>query len=229
MRPLTEKQPKLLLPVSGGTFLDYQLDWLHRQGVARVVFCLGHLSHLVVTHLRTCPWRDVMDLRVSDEQKQALGTAGAVRLAIEAGLLGDSFLTLYGDTLPDMDLPSAVDLWQDSGLQGMLTVYRVTSGAAKPTALIESGRVTEFVRSWHGEHRQLSHADYGVSGFHRATFQKLAVGVRSGFAALHRELAQAGQLAAIEIGEPPLEIGSHAGYRAALSALTGRPCQPPSA
>jgi hypothetical protein len=129
-----------------------------------------------------------------------------------------------------MDLPSAVDLWEKSGLQGMLTVYRVISEAARPTALIEGDKVTEFVRSGHDEHRQqLSHADYGVSGFHSTTFQKLEVGVRSGFAALHRDLAQAGQLAAIEISEPPLEIGSHAGYRAALSSLTGCPCRPPSA
>src|SRR5690242_3974563 len=108
MRPLTENRPKILLPISGAPFLDHQLSWLHRQGVTRVVFCVGYLSHLVVAHLRASSWRHVLDVRVSDERSQALGTAGAVRLAIEDGLLGDSFLTLYGDTLPEMDLRSAV-------------------------------------------------------------------------------------------------------------------------
>ena len=170
-----------------------------------------------------------MDLRVSDEQSQALGTAGAVRLALEHGLLGDSFLTLYGDTLPDVNLRSAIDVWQVSRLRAMLTVYRITSNATEPTASVAGGRITEFVRGSHGQKRQLTHSDYGVSGFYREDFQHLPVGVRSGFAALHQKLARAGQLAAVELDQPPHEIGSHAGYEALRSALMRRPCRPPSA
>lgn len=228
MRPLTDNLPKILLPISGAAFLDHQLSWLHRQGVTRVVFCLGHLSHLVLARLKTTPLRDVMDLRISDERQQKLGTAGAVRLAIENGLLEDFFLTLYGDTFPQFDLRSAVDLWQASGLRGMLTVYRPDSKATIPSAFVEGGRVTEFLRDHHCDKRQPTHSDYGVSGFQCESFQHLPVGVRSGFASLHQELARAGQLAAVELDHPPFEIGSHAGYRALQSMLKGCSCRPPA-
>ena len=213
MRPLTEHLPKILLPLSGTAFLNHQLQWLYQQKVTRVVFCLGHLASLVTAHLARSPWRDLIDFRVSDERQQALGTAGAVRLAIEERLLDGAFLTLYGDTLPDLDLRSAVDTWEASALRGMLTVYRVESGATEPTALVKDGRVTEFVRG-HGRSLPLTHADYGVSGFHTESFLHLPVGVRSGFAAIHQQLARAGQLAAVDVGRAPHEIGSHEGYRA---------------
>ena len=47
LRPLTEKIPKVLLPVAGKPFLAHQLELLRSQGIRRVVLCLGHLGEMV--------------------------------------------------------------------------------------------------------------------------------------------------------------------------------------
>ena len=47
LRPLTEKVPKVLLPVAGKPFLAHQLELLRRQGLRRVVLCLGYLGEMV--------------------------------------------------------------------------------------------------------------------------------------------------------------------------------------
>ena len=45
--PVARQTPKCLLDVAGGPFLHHQLWQLNRQGVRRVVLCLGHLGEQV--------------------------------------------------------------------------------------------------------------------------------------------------------------------------------------
>jgi NDP-sugar pyrophosphorylase family protein len=47
LRPITEKVPKVLLPVAGKPFLAHQLELLRKQGIKRVVLCLGYLGEMV--------------------------------------------------------------------------------------------------------------------------------------------------------------------------------------
>lgn len=48
LRPLTEKIPKVLVPVANKPFLSHQLALLKAQGIKRAVLCLGYLGELVV-------------------------------------------------------------------------------------------------------------------------------------------------------------------------------------
>ena len=63
MGELTHETPKCLLEVAGRPFVHHQLRQLFRQGVQRVVLCLGHLGEQVVAarrrRLRVRPGRGV--------------------------------------------------------------------------------------------------------------------------------------------------------------------------
>ncbi len=47
LRPVTQAIPKSLLDVAGQPFVCRQLDYLRRQGVARVVLCVGYLGDMI--------------------------------------------------------------------------------------------------------------------------------------------------------------------------------------
>ena len=47
LRPITETIPKSLVDVAGKPFILHQLDYLRRQGLTRVVLCLGYLGEKV--------------------------------------------------------------------------------------------------------------------------------------------------------------------------------------
>src|SRR5438045_6556066 len=47
LRPLTEKIPKVLLPVAGKPFLSHQLELLRAQGIGRIVLCAGYLGEMI--------------------------------------------------------------------------------------------------------------------------------------------------------------------------------------
>jgi len=47
LHPITQKIPKSLIDVAGKPFVVRQLDYLQRQGITRVVLCLGYLGEQV--------------------------------------------------------------------------------------------------------------------------------------------------------------------------------------
>ena len=95
LRPLTEKIPKVLLPVAGKPFLAHQLELLKAQGIARVVLCLGYLGELVQEEFGDGKNFGIQ-LEYSFDGPTLLGTGGALRRALPK--LGDQFFVLYGDS-----------------------------------------------------------------------------------------------------------------------------------
>jgi NDP-sugar pyrophosphorylase family protein len=222
---MTEKTPKVLLPVAGRPLLAHQLQWLLEQGVDRVVLCLGHLAESVERFIRNSNWDDRIDIVVSNEGDRALGTAGAVRLAIERTLLSGSFLTLYGDCLPDMDLPGAMARWDESGLPAMLAVHEVVNEGLGAVARVEGDRVCFFSRETTSldELHSLTHGDYGLAGFEDTSFAHLDVGVRAGFASIHQSLASRRELLAVIVPGGARELGSREGLAALQREMSTAP------
>jgi NDP-sugar pyrophosphorylase family protein len=94
LRPITEKVPKVLVPVAGKPFLTHQLELLHKQGIRRVVMCLGHLGEMVVQEFGDGSAHGIQ-LEYSFDGPKLLGTGGALRQALPK--LGGEFFVLYGD------------------------------------------------------------------------------------------------------------------------------------
>ena len=92
LRPLTQDQPKSMVRVLGRPFLEYQLEFLRRNGITAVVLCIGYLGEQIEGYFGDGGGFGV-DIRYSREDKP-LGTAGALKNA--RGLLADEFFTLYG-------------------------------------------------------------------------------------------------------------------------------------
>lgn len=81
LRPITEKVPKVLLPVAGKPFLAHQLELLRKQGIRRVVLCLGHLGERVVDEFGDNREHG-LHLDYSFDGPVLLGTGGALKQAL---------------------------------------------------------------------------------------------------------------------------------------------------
>ncbi len=88
--------PKPLAAIKGRPFLAYQLEFLARQGISRVVLATGFLSQVVERSIE-----DIRPAGMSIElsvEKEPLGTAGAIRHA-RPMLTSDPVLVLNGDSI----------------------------------------------------------------------------------------------------------------------------------
>lgn len=94
LRPLTEKIPKAMLEVAGEPFVAHQLRHAAREGIDKVVLCVGYLADRIESFVGNGAAFGV-HVVYSREPPELLGTGGALRNAVP--LLGDEFLVQYGD------------------------------------------------------------------------------------------------------------------------------------
>ncbi|HEX8916578.1 MAG TPA: sugar phosphate nucleotidyltransferase, partial [Humisphaera sp.] len=110
LRPITEKIPKALVELAGKPFIDHQLALLRRNGIRRVVMCLGYLGERVRDHCGDGGRYD-MELSYSFDGDKLMGTGGAIARAKH--LLGsapaDPLWVMYGDSYMDIDYRAVLD------------------------------------------------------------------------------------------------------------------------
>lgn len=121
LHPILGMLPKALAPVAGKPFLTYQLDWLKRCGVRRIVLCTGYQHQLIQDYLG-----DGADLGLSihySVEDHPLGTAGALRRAKDE--ITGTFLVLNGDTYLDVDLQVLLSSHRRTRPMATLALMRV--------------------------------------------------------------------------------------------------------
>ena len=107
--------PKALIPVAGRPFLEWQIEWLARAGVRRVVLAAGDRADRLVAWRaeflrRAAP--DAPEIEIAVEPRP-LGTGGALRFAADR-VSGDPVLALNGDSMmPQLDFQALETAWRE--------------------------------------------------------------------------------------------------------------------
>jgi len=208
--------PKTLVPVAGRPFADRQLAWLSEQGVSRVVYCIGHLGDQVRAYVGDgSRW----DLRVSyvDEGRDLRGTGGALRLALEEGVLGDSFAVLYGDSYLRLDLGAVRAAFEKTSAPALMTVLRNENRWDASNADFDGELVTRYSKT-EGDFEWI---DYGLSLLERDVVAELPPDRPSDLAELFAQLSREGRLAGYEATERFYEIGTPEGLAELEAFLAG--------
>jgi NDP-sugar pyrophosphorylase family protein len=206
LRPLTEKVPKVLLPIAGKPFLAHQLDLLRRQGIERVVLCLGYLGEKVVEEFGDGrEWGVRLDY--SFDGPKLLGTGGALRQALPK--LGTSFFVLYGDSYLTVPFRPIADFFEASGKSGLMTVYRNEGLYDTSNVVFRDGRIAVYDKK--ARLPEMHHIDYGLSLFRAPVFDRWPAAEPFDLADVMRKLVAQNDLAGFEVAERFYEIGSPAG------------------
>jgi NDP-sugar pyrophosphorylase family protein len=133
--------PKVLVEVASRPLLARQIDYLHREGVERVVINAHHLAEAIESFAGE--YTGPVDLTVVKESR-LLGTAGGVRNVLDR-LGKDPFFVLYGDVVVDQPLDPIEQAHRRTGAEATLTVYETHDVEGKGTVLVDGeGWITSF-------------------------------------------------------------------------------------
>jgi MurNAc alpha-1-phosphate uridylyltransferase len=210
MRTLTGADlPKALLPVHGRAFVDHQLELLVGRGVEDVVFCIGHGGNALREHVGDGSAFGLA-VRYVDEGDVLRGTAGALRLALDEGVLDVDFTVLYGDSYLPIELEPVWRAFAAAGLPALMTVYRNENRWEPSNAVLEAGRVVLYdKRRTHAHSPESRWIDYGLSVLRAEVVeQRVPPREAADLADLFRDLSLEGKLAGLEVGERFYEVGS---------------------
>lgn len=206
LRPITERVPKVLVPVAGRPFLAHQLAQLRGQGIQRAVLCLGHLGEMVEREFGDGAAHGVK-LDYSFDGPVLLGTGGALKRALP--LLGDRFFVLYGDSYLPIPFAPVAECFERSGRAGLMTVYRNEGRYDTSNVVFAQGQIRVYDKQQRLP--EMRHIDYGLSVFHARAFDDWPADQAFDLADVMQRLVAREDLAGYEVAERFYEIGSHAG------------------
>jgi mannose-1-phosphate guanylyltransferase len=131
LRPYTLALPKPLMPIGDCPIIEVLLKWLRRWGVKESYITLGYLGGLIRA---LCGDGSQWDMKIEYSQEpEPLGTIDALRLIQDK--LNDTFLTINGDIISDMNLREFVCFHKHHG--GPISV-----GVAEKNVKIDLGVLT---------------------------------------------------------------------------------------
>lgn len=206
LRPITEKIPKVLVPVAGHPFLTHQLKLLTQQGVTRAVLCLGHLGDMVQAQFGDGTDHGI-HLDYSFDGPAPLGTGGAIKRAMPK--LAERFFVLYGDSYLPIQFAPVAESFERSGKAGLMTVFRNEGLYDTSNVVFADGEIKVYDKKL----RQpgMLHIDYGLSLFRSDVFDRWPDNKAFDLADVMQRLVLEANLAGYEVPERFYEIGSHAG------------------
>jgi N-acetyl-alpha-D-muramate 1-phosphate uridylyltransferase len=206
LQPLTARVPKSLLRIAGQPFLFHQLELLRRQGITRVVLCVGYLSEQIEAAAGDGQ-RFGLTIVYSSDGDRLLGTGGALKRAVP--LLGEHFFVMNGDSYLPCSFERLQSAYFAARAPALMAILRNdnrwdrSNVACTPQGFIEYDK--------RSRRSDLTYIDFGVSVFSAAALAAYPDNYRIDLADICQDLSQRGQLAACEVFQRFYEIGSHAG------------------
>lgn len=206
MRPLTDRVAKCMLDVAGQPFIAHQLRLVRREGVERVVLCVGYLAEQIKDYVGDGREFGIQVL-YSFEDPQLLSTGGALKQALP--LLSDPFLIMYGDTYLDVRFAPIIAAFERWGKDALMTVYR--NEGRWDTSNIEF--VDGAIRHYDKQNRTavMQHIDYGLAMLKAAVFNVFPANEPFDLMLVYQRLLERGELAGYEVHQRFYEIGTPEG------------------
>ena len=221
LRPITETVPKAMVDIDGRPFIEHQLNLLRRNGIRRVVMCLGYRGEQVEAFCGD-GGRWGMRLRYAYDGDTLLGTGGAVRRALP--LLDDVCWVMYGDSYMDIDYPAILRAFDEAGsdVHGLMTVLRNGNRWDKSNVVFRGGKVLRYDKR--NQTSEMDYIDYGVGILRRQpVLERVPADQPSDLADLYSSLVAEGRMIGYEVTNRFYEIGTPAALEEARAYLARQP------
>lgn len=206
LRPITEVIPKALIEVAGKPFMVHQLNYLQKQGIKKVVICIGHLG-IMIQEVVGDGARWGMQVEYSFDGPILLGTGGALKQALH--MLGDNFFVLYGDSYLPINFAKVQEAFIDGKKLGLMAVIENQNQWDRSNVEFSQGRILEYNKQV--IRPEMSHIDYGLGVLQAKVFDSYPQNKIFDLSKIYNQLSLGGQLSGYEVFERFYEIGSHQG------------------
>ena len=126
LRPLTSDRPKHMVLLGDKPILEYQIEWLKKNGVTDVVVAVGHLHHVIEDYFADgSRW----GVRIAYSlEKEPLGRGGALKLAYREVPPSEPFvIATNGDNVNTQPLAPMLRQHQRTGAMATLLLTQLRS------------------------------------------------------------------------------------------------------
>lgn len=209
LRPHTDKIPKALVNVAGRPFIFHQLDNLLKQGVKKVVLCVGHYGQMIEDRVGST-YKDQIEIVYSYDGEVLLGTGGAVQKALKK-ISQESFFVTYGDSYLLEPLTKIYTAFNSKEFDALLVIYKNNNKWDESNCVFDGKRVVLYDKK--NPNCLMSYIDYGISIFQKRNFENYLDKISFDLGEVMHDLSIKCKLSGYEARSRFYEIGSHFGYQ----------------
>jgi NDP-sugar pyrophosphorylase family protein len=203
--------PKTLIEVAGAPFAHWQLTRLADQGLTHIVYSIGYLGDMVRAYVGDGR-RWGVSVSYVEECNGLLGTGGAIRLAVDKGVLDEAFFVLYGDSYLESEMGPIERVFQAGRSPALMTVVRNDGRWDASNVVLDDGRVVRYEKGVADPPPEMCWIDYGLSVLRRElVVETVPPATRTELSAVQAELSRQGRLGGLEVTGRFYEIGSPSG------------------
>src|SRR5262249_51029389 len=140
-------------------FASHQLALLATQGFRSVVYCIAHLGDQIREYVGDgSKWNVAVTY---SEEPELRGTAGALRLAADRGLLDDEFAVVYGDSYLPVDVAPIARAFTRDSRPVLMTVLRNDGRWDRSNVVYDDGTVLCYDKR--EQLPEMRYIDFGLS------------------------------------------------------------------
>ena len=216
LRPITEKIPKALIEVAGKPFIFHQLEYLRKEGIEKIVLCVGYLCEMIQEEVGDGS-KFNLDISYSYDGDFLLGTGGSIKKALP--LLDENFYVLYGDSFLPIHFSPVEESFLNSKKPALMTVILNENKWDKSNVIFKDGIVLEYNKK--EPKSEMKFIDYGLGVLSKSLFDKYEEKAAFDLADIYHFLSIKNELAGFEVNERFYEIGSHQGIKETELYLSG--------
>tara|TARA_B110000858_G_C17751779_1_gene450056 strand:- start:549 stop:1250 length:702 start_codon:yes stop_codon:yes gene_type:complete len=213
---LTTHIPKSLLDINGKPFIYYQIEYLAKQGIKRIILCVGHLGEQIKNSVGDGKKFGV-EIIYSFEKNKLLGTGGAIKNAFKE--LDDTFYILYGDSWLEINYYNFFQSFLENN-NAMLSVYKNVNKHDKSNIEIKDNLVINYSKQ--NKTANMLYIDYGLSIMTKKSFNEFENTKSFDLELVYKSLVNKNLLGCYEVYNRFYEIGSVEGYTETTNYLKGR-------
>ena len=216
LQSAVQDRPKGLAVISGRAFLDILVDELVRQGLRRLILCVGHGADQIMAHFHG---RTDAEFVFSIED-QPLGTGGALRHALPH-VRGDLVVALNGDSFCPVQYHALLAFHAERSSQGTVVVTAPTGRRdVGAIALGADGRLLSFAERPDHPDGRAKWVNAGIYLLRRRLIEAIPEGTVSSLErdVMPRAIAE-GAYYGFRASGPLIDIGTPERYAAAQEQL----------
>jgi len=200
---IAKTQPKALIKVLGKPFIFYQLYYLQKQGIKKVVICIGHMGEMIQSAVGDGS-KFNLKISYSSDGSKLLGTGGAIKKALPR--LGDEFFILYGDTFLPINFNLVQEAYFSDNYPLLMTVLKNNGRWDRSNVLLKKNNLVDYNKQ--KSTNSMHYIDYGLSIISADIFKNYDQNSYIDLSEIYEELSKYNKIKALEVFERFYEIGT---------------------
>lgn len=204
LRPISKTTPKALIEINGVPFIEYQFRYLEKQGITKVVLCLGYLGDKIKNYLSQNKYS--FDIEYSYDGSSLLGTGGAIKNAIKH--IDNVFFVMYGDSFLPIDFKPVYQKFIINNHSALMTIINNHNKWDKSNVIFRNNIIKLYDKF--ENHEDMDYIDYGLSIFKKEVFLNI-LEKKFDLANIFNSLSISNDLDSYCVNERFFEIGTNQG------------------